>query len=349
MNSDSHAAAASLVVCVSGNTTPGWRWIGPALQPEQNALEVHDCVPVNAMERRIRRPYLPRYRASIRAALAARSPGAVVVSHGPLMTLWTALAMQLVGSRAPHLAFAFNFTNLPRGPRLRLMRHAFRRVDRFVVPSTLERELYSGTFGLPPERFDVLLWGIRKPEVPSGEPPFVRDAPYGYVCALGGEGRDYATLFDAARLAPEIPIVCIGRPSSFAGLTPPANVRTHVNVPPSVAWNVLAHSRFCVVPLRDAEVPCGHVTLVAAMHHAKALVVTNSRGVADYVKDGENALLVPPGRPKELASGLQTLWHDHALSERLGERGNSLVKSFATEDATVDYVKRTLAELGSRP
>ena len=70
---------------------------------------------------------------------------------------------------------------------------------------------------------------------------------------------------------------------------------------------VLYHSRFMVLPLINSKVPCGHVTIVAAMHLGKAMVVTSSSGVADYVTDDENAVTVPPNDVDAMASAIQRL------------------------------------------
>ena len=42
-------------------------------------------------------------------------------------------------------------------------------------------------------------------------------------------------------------------------------MRLHVAIPYPRAMNILQHSRFMVLPLKGSAVPCGHVTLVAAM------------------------------------------------------------------------------------
>ena len=49
--------------------------------------------------------------------------------------------------------------------------------------------------------------------------------------------------------------------------------------------SVLLHSRFMVLPLLTSDVPCGHVTLVAAMHlvlelHGLVLELAGAAGVA---------------------------------------------------------------------
>ena len=98
-------------------------------------------------------------------------------------------------------------------------------------------------------------------------------------------------------------------------------MRLHFNVPSGRANNILAFSRFMVLPLAGSEVPCGHVTLVAAMHLKKAMVISNSLGVSDYVQDGVNSLVVPVGDATALACSIRELWNDPRRSERMGAAG----------------------------
>ncbi len=82
--------------------------------------------------------------------------------------------------------------------------------------------------------------------------------------------------------------------------------------------NILFYSRFMVLPLVGTEVPCGHVTLVAAMHLGKAYVITESAGIRDYAKDGFNALTVRYGSLDDLVGAIVRLWDNPQLCAQLG-------------------------------
>jgi glycosyltransferase involved in cell wall biosynthesis len=49
---------------------------------------------------------------------------------------------------------------------------------------------------------------------------------------------------------------------------------------------------------------------------------------AEYLRDGENALLVPPGEPAALAGALHRLAGDRALRETLATGGKPLLDRF---------------------
>jgi glycosyltransferase involved in cell wall biosynthesis len=112
--------------------------------------------------------------------------------------------------------------------------------------------------------------------------------------------------------------------------------------------NVLLHSRFMVLPLIAGDVPCGHVTLVAAMHLGKAIVTTDSTGIRDYVRDGENAILVNVGSASRLLDAIQRLWQDRELCRYLGENGRSFAAAECTEGRIAEHLRSYLSKSSSR-
>jgi glycosyltransferase involved in cell wall biosynthesis len=69
------------------------------------------------------------------------------------------------------------------------------------------------------------------------------------------------------------------------------------------------------------------VVLMEAMAMRLPVVTTRVMGIAELVDDGENGLLVRPGRADELARALTRLARDPGLRERLGREGRSKVLS----------------------
>ncbi|MBC8056133.1 MAG: glycosyltransferase family 4 protein [Rhizobiales bacterium] len=276
-----------------------------------------------------------RVAAARRAAAMLDAPSSLLVSHGPRMTMYGALALASRFRPRRHLAYSFNFTELPQGPLRAVMRRAFKSVDRFVCFSTMERELYADHFGLELARFDMIHWAARPPA-----PPAATDAslPADYLCAIGSQGRDYRTLLTAMAHLPEMRLVLVATPESLGGANVPPNVEVRCNIPPAVAMGILQGARFNVVPLLGSEVPCGHVTLVAAMHCGKASIVSDSSGVTDYVQHGVNGLTVPPRDAAALASRIEQLWRDPALALRLGASAHTFARAHCGEPAAVDYL-----------
>ncbi len=217
------------------------------------------------------------------------------------------------------------------------MVRSFRNVDRFIVYSSLEKELYPAFFGIPPEKIDVVLWGVGAPPV-SPEYPLVDGD---YACALGGNKRDYGTLLKAAELKPGIRLELVVRPQTLKDFTLPPNVNVRVNLPLAETMNILKFSKFMALPLDGDLIPAGHVTLVSAQHLGKAMIITESKGVADYILPGVNALTCPPGDAECMAEKMELLWEDRKTRENL-ERGG---KNFATRHLSEEHVREHLARV----
>ena len=315
-----------LVICCSEIDSATWRWVAPYF-PDLTWEFV-------ACKSRFGRGLqnfvnLGRLSAALKSVrLARRNKGAVLVTHGPTLAAWCALFARLLGVDVPILAHSFNFVALPGRLKLVVFRFALARVRHFVVFSQVEREVYAAAFHLPIERFEFLHWSVQPPAVASPDDPVEAG---NYVAAIGGNARDYPTLIEAARELPDVRFVLVVRPENLAGLKVPQNMSVHCNIGFGEAMNILYHARFMALPLNDAQVPCGHVTLVAAMHLGKAMVVTDSRGVRDYVFDGENALLVEPKSPAALAAAIRRLWDDREFCGRLAEHGRLFAAKSCTE------------------
>lgn len=291
------------------NTTdlspPGWRFIEPFWNDPRATWDFHHGVPRNWLERSVPRPHLGRYRAAVQAARAARArpEDSILVSHLPAMSAATNVFRRRLCPGVRHIAFAFNFTTLPSGARLPYFRRALRDIDEFVVFSQMERRLYAETFNLPPERLRMLHWAAEAP-VPGPENPVPFDAPY--LCAIGGEGRDYALLAEAMRQLPQLKMVIVARPYSLAGIDFPGNVTCFTNLPLQQTWRLAKDSMGLVVPLKAADTACGHITIVAAQLLGIPLAITHSQGVSDYVSD-DTAFLMAPQDGRALTATLEQL------------------------------------------
>ena len=280
-----------------------------------------------------------RYAAARQLAIDARTEQFdLVVSHGPWVTAWTEWVAAPQAFGAKHLAFSYNFTDLPTGPRRVIMQRGFQRVDQFAVFTENERELYATYFGIPLERFVRAPWGV-PPPLTSLAPKAVEGA---YFAALGGEARDYAVLCEAARKLPDIKFVVVARPHNFDGLNPPENLEVRFNLPFDDAWGIVQHAQAAIVPLRSRDTPCGIVSIVGGMHLGKAQIVTDAAGAGEYIAHEETGLLVPAQDAEALANSVRRLAADQPLAERLGATAKTISTRRNSEAATIAFFKQQL-------
>jgi hypothetical protein len=220
--------------------------------------------------------------------------------------------------KAPHIGFSFNFTDLPVGGDLQRLRPHIMRVNRLVVYSDYEARIYAEHFAMPLDRFRVVRWTQDPPPVARTGP-----RPFGgpYLCAVGGEGRDYRTLVEAAR-ASGLPLAIIARPQSLAGLDLPDNVRSFSNLPLDVTWEMASNSAGVVVPLFDLTTRCGVLTIVSAAQLGLPTVTARTHTLAEYLDGHVAGLNYAPGDVEDCACAMRTLFDNAA---RYREKARSYV------------------------
>ena len=281
--------AARWVVNVSELTAPGAKFVD---MPAGVGRLDFSAIPRNRLERWVQKPRISRYRAALEAVAA--SQGMPIISHLPRMTAAVSTFELLMRTRAPHLAFSFNFTELPEGAARSYLARAFRSVDEFFVFSEFERALYSDYFSLPKDRLTRLIWTQDVPVAAEEPSPFPTNS---YVSAIGGEGRDYATLIAAAERLPDIEFVVVARPYNRLPSLPP-NVRLLHNMALASTWRLAVESACLVVPLRDRTTCCGHITIVSGELLGIPVISTSSEATREYTED---VALCDPGDTDALA------------------------------------------------
>ena len=326
------------------DSEPGWSWLQPIYFGEPAIEWQSVSTRHSAIMSKLPGPHYGRVRAAFKVAAALRAGRAdLLVTHGPYVSYYIEALGRRGRHSVPHLAFSFNFTDFPSGFRFDQMRRAFSNIDRFVVFSNMERQLYSERFGIPIERFTFVPWGVSPPiDTPVG-----RQLDQPYVAAAGGEARDYRTLCEAARRLPHVRFVIIVRPNSLEGIDVPENVTVHVNLPYRETWSLIWHSELALISLRSHLSPNGLVTLVGGMHLGKAQVVTDSVGLHDYLQDGENVRVVAPNDPAAFSEAITELLDDSALREKLGTSARTFAAERCSEKVTVEAFRRLVKDLAS--
>lgn len=134
-------------------------------------------------------------------------------------------------------------------------------------------------------------------------------------------------------------MVVVARPYSIAGLTFPPNVRVFTNLPAPETWRIAVDSRGLVIPLKTDTTACGHITLVGAQLLGLPLVITRSRGVEDYVTDGETARLVTAGDADALEAAIGKLGGDPEATRAMAQRARIQAEKRSTVGTWVEYFR----------
>ena len=153
----------------------------------------------------------------------------------------------------------------------------------------------------------------------------------GYILSAGRTLRDYPTLIKATEdMKVPVHIVC-GTTDVFPDPLPShITIYRELSLPDYI--NAIARCSLLVLPLQPTGRSTGQVVMLDAMALGKPVIVSHLAGTVDYIRHGENGLLVPPGDPVALRSAIQALLHNSGLRKNIGTNAWRDVQSLYTFD-----------------
>jgi glycosyltransferase involved in cell wall biosynthesis len=89
--------------------------------------------------------------------------------------------------------------------------------------------------------------------------------------------------------------------------------------------------------------------ITEAMAAGLPIVSTRTRGLADHLEEGVNAVFVPPRSPESIADALELLLRDSALRARMSDANRAKVRDFAPEAVARNYVNALESIVARRP
>jgi glycosyltransferase involved in cell wall biosynthesis len=251
----------------------------------------------------------------LRAAAVANAYDIVICKDLP--TSLILLALKRFGVvRTPVVLFDPVITDTT--PLPSLLGWALRGADRIAYCATSVRDILTRRFGLGDRKLTFMPFSV--------DMEFFRPQGGGggrAIVSVGSNDRDYEVLIEAAReLGAPLCITTSKRPKEW--------VRPGVEVLQGIDYLQLramyARSALVAVPLVNVPGPSGVIAVLEAMAMAKAVVVTRSRGLEDYIVDGQNALYARAGDAGELKERLSEVIRDQDLRRRLGDNGRRSVE-----------------------
>jgi len=169
-----------------------------------------------------------------------------------------------------------------------------------------------------------------------------------YILAVGDDiSRDYDTLLEAVA-GLDVPVVLKTRRVV-------ENKQRHPNL--SVITKRLSdrefrdlydRARLVVMPLHPVLTAGGVTAFLEAMATGKPQIVSDSAGLRDYVRDGENALVVPCHDAGGLRQAILRLLGDDALRQRLGESSRACAQSLFSSRQFANHLAECFRRLMKR-
>jgi glycosyltransferase involved in cell wall biosynthesis len=89
--------------------------------------------------------------------------------------------------------------------------------------------------------------------------------------------------------------------------------------------SLYASSQFVVLPIRDLIYSAGATATLEAGSMARAVIAYRSRGIADYIIDGETGILVEPGSVPAMREAIQFLLTNPKEARRMGQNARQRI------------------------
>ena len=230
--------------------------------------------------------------------------------------------------RVPHVYLDFLIHPDVGGYKGALIRHAARfalsGASYALVQRTCEAEAYSRALNLPASKFYFV------PYHTTMFDDYVEAQDDGYIFAGGDGQRDYPLLIEAVRDLPYRVIIAALQREHFANIEIPKNVEI-VTVSGREFLRLMAVARLNVVPLKwRPQHMGGEQTYLNAMALGKPVIVTDL-GASDYITNGVNGFLTPPGDIGALRDAIKRVMEDRELATSLGHRARESAANFTPE------------------
>jgi glycosyltransferase involved in cell wall biosynthesis len=224
---------------------------------------------------------------------------------------------------------------------------SLRRAVSIVVPSAYQAGIATG-WGLDPGRIHVLTNPAPPPR--EVEPERLDPGTFVFVGRLT-RAKALGTAIDAISQVPEARLVLVGDGPERAELERRTNgsaaagrIEFRGAQSRDDALEVVAGATAALLSSDYENLP--H-SAVEALSVGVPVVATAVGGVPEVVHDGENGLLVPPGKPDELASAIRRVLGEDGLRDRLAAGAKPSVEAISSE-AIYGRLEALLAEAAQR-
>ncbi|MEX0271605.1 glycosyltransferase family 4 protein [Leptolyngbyaceae cyanobacterium UHCC 1019] len=276
---------------------------------------------------------------------AAEATDGGVITVFPQLASAVGMYQQFSRKKIPVVAWLFNVGTCQSGLRRWMAQASLQQVNRFVVHTRRECEMYSQWLGLPKERFVFLPYQVADIPVTYSE-----NTTQPFIAAIGSAHRDFPTLFQAVETL-KLPTVIAAGSRALAGLQLPSLVQAPLDIGKQDCLRLAQEARINILPMKTNSqiTAAGQVTIVEAMRMGRVVIASRCNGAEDYITHGETGLLVEPGSTPALIRAIETLWDDPQLRNRIGQNAKNYAAQHFSDEAAGAALQRILDDVGRIP
>jgi glycosyltransferase involved in cell wall biosynthesis len=221
----------------------------------------------------------------------------------------------------------------------------FAQMDAIIVHcNSMKRHFIE--LGVPKEKISVIHYSVDQNFfVPAHG---VAQSPNRVLTLGETRSRDYATLFKAIN---GLPVELLALPSG-RWYARQKQIKTRAIIPQNVTFsgnvslldlkNFYSQVQFVVLPLYDQVFSAGSTVALETACMGRAIIATRSRGILDYIIDGETGILVDPGDEKAMRAAVEDLLAHPEKARRLGENARQRINQELNLDNYIENIAQLL-------
>lgn len=268
----------------------------------------------------------------------------LILTHTEKVSFPLALILKWIRSTKPHIVVLSRITSVDSNKtkqKLWFFKKTIESVDRFLIWSSVQRNIAIEQFGVSPDKIILLKRGI---DQLFWRP---REVETDMICSVGMEARDYPTLIEALR---KLNIPCHIAAGASRGDIFKTIERLHAikDIPdwvtvgpkkPLDLRSLYARSRFTVISLISTDSDNGLTTILESMAMGKPVICTQVKGQVDIIQDGVTGIYVPQGDPKAMRDAIQSLWDDPERCKQMGKAARAFIVKHHNMEQFVASIK----------
>jgi glycosyltransferase involved in cell wall biosynthesis len=269
----------------------------------------------------------------------------VVLSTSEKIAIPLAVLLEITGRRIPHVVIAHKLSTGLKSLLFQTWK-IYRNFTRVICVCRTQADYAVNKLGIPASAVDFVYDKV--------DHRFFHPLPGDsddYILAVGKEQRDYDTLLQAVAGTDVRLIVVASSPWSASSVNirkaEDTTVVSYISYP--TLRDLYARARLVVVPLFDVDYAAGVNTVLEAMAMGKSAIVSQTRGIADYVVDGETGIYVSPGDTDALRDAILSLWEQPRKRDQLGKNARQAVEEGMNLDTYVDRVTEIVRNVAAIP
>ncbi|WP_223945957.1 glycosyltransferase family 4 protein [Arthrobacter sp. NtRootA1] len=283
---------------------------------------------------------------------AARLSGSydVIITWSERHSVAVAALFAVLRIRTPHLAMMFWLSKPAVRWPLRVVRTG---IDRIVTWSSIQRTVAIEQIGFRPD--DVVL--VRHPVDLEFFKPV--DSEREIIFSAGSTQRDFPTFADAVRgldapvhIAASLVVALDGYKIITRDVRDEPGWPENCQVRPLTSVELrdaYAAAKVVVVPLLPTDIDAGVNVILEGMAMGRPVIVSETQGQVDVIRDGDTGVFVPTKDSPALRSRIESFLADPEAAEEMGRRGRAYVEQNHRLEDFIDHVRSNVLELSARP